>query len=155
MDNPNPEFYKYYDFEAKFPGCPPLVIEAIDYDEIFGDDLIGTTTVDLEDRFFSVDWQSVKEKPVEYRQIYHPSNSISQGVLKMWVEINPTKVDVLLKPREYIITPKPPEEFEVRFVVFDTEDVIAMDVEGTSDVYCRAFFDSKEEVHETDTHFRC
>lgn len=30
-----------------------------------------------------------------------------------------------------------------------------MDVEGTSDVYCRAYFDSKEEVHETDTHFRC
>jgi hypothetical protein len=30
-----------------------------------------------------------------------------------------------------------------------------MDVEGTSDVYCRAFFDSREEVHETDTHYRC
>lgn len=30
-----------------------------------------------------------------------------------------------------------------------------MDAEGTSDVYCRAFFDSREEVHETDTHYRC
>jgi len=30
-----------------------------------------------------------------------------------------------------------------------------MDAEGTSDVYGRAFFDSKEEVHETDTHYRC
>ena len=30
-----------------------------------------------------------------------------------------------------------------------------MDSEGTSDVYFRGFFDSKEDVQETDTHFRC
>lgn len=56
LDNPNPDFYKCYEFEAMFPGCAPLVIEAVDYDEIFGDDSIGTTIVDLEDRFFSVEW---------------------------------------------------------------------------------------------------
>jgi hypothetical protein len=59
------------------------------------------------------------------------------------------------QPVLYDIRPKPHEEFEVRVVIFDTLDVIAMDAEGTSDVYARAFFDSKEEVHETDTHFRC
>ena len=30
-----------------------------------------------------------------------------------------------------------------------------MDIEGVSDVYCRAFFDSKEDAKETDTHYRC
>ena len=30
-----------------------------------------------------------------------------------------------------------------------------MDAEGTSDVFIRAFFDSKEQTKETDTHFRC
>ena len=30
-----------------------------------------------------------------------------------------------------------------------------MDDEGTSDAYIRAFFDSREEAKETDTHFRC
>ncbi len=73
----------------------------------------------------------------------------------MWVEIHP----VALPPDQiapiYDVSLKPDEEFEVRFVVFDTVDVVAMDSEGTSDVYCRAFFDSKKEVHETDTHFRC
>ena len=44
---------------------------------------------------------------------------------------------------------------EIRVVIWDTVDVVMMDAEGTSDVYCRSFFDSKEEVHETDTHFRC
>lgn len=29
-----------------------------------------------------------------------------------------------------------------------------MDWEGTSDIYCRSFFDSKH-AKETDTHFRC
>jgi len=46
------------------------------------------------------------------------------------------------------------EEFEVRVVVWDTLDVVMADVEGTSDVYIRAFFDPKDDK-ETDTHFRC
>lgn len=67
LDNPNPDFYKHYDFEATFPGCPPLVIDVMDYDDLFGDDSIGKTIIDLEDRFFSPEWQSYKFKPVEYR----------------------------------------------------------------------------------------
>lgn len=52
LDEPNPSFYKHYDFETVFPGCPPLKIEAWDFDLLFGDELIGTTSVDLEDRYF-------------------------------------------------------------------------------------------------------
>ena len=77
LDNPNPDFFCHYDFEAVFPGCPPLNIEVIDFDDIFGDDAIGSTSIDLEDRFFSVDWQSLKNKPIEYRDIYHPSSACS------------------------------------------------------------------------------
>ena len=80
-------------------------------------------------------------------------------VIKLWVEILPSGLlDDEGKPIEYPkyeITPKPPEEFEMRVCIFDTVDVIAMDVEGTSDVYMRCFFDSKEQAKETDTHFRC
>ena len=66
-----------------------MVIQSFDYDDLFGDDLIGETIVDLDDRFFSAEWQSIKEKPVEYRELKHPSSTVSQGVIKMWVEILP------------------------------------------------------------------
>lgn len=56
LDEPNPRFNKFYDFEGTFPGCSPLQIDVWDYDAVFGDDLIGTTIVDLEDRYFSLDW---------------------------------------------------------------------------------------------------
>jgi len=59
LDEPNPKFLKHYDFEGHFPGCSPLEIGVWDYDDIFGDDLIGTTIVDLEDRYFSIEWQSL------------------------------------------------------------------------------------------------
>jgi hypothetical protein len=56
LDEPNPKFHKKYDFEGTFPGCSPLEIAVWDYDDIFGDDLIGKTFIDLEDRYFSLDW---------------------------------------------------------------------------------------------------
>lgn len=67
LDEPNPKFYKMYEFDAEFPGAPPLVIKAYDYDDLFGDDLIGKTTIDLDDRFFCPEWQNIDNKPIEYR----------------------------------------------------------------------------------------
>ena len=67
LDEANPKFHKYYEFDCEFPGAPPVHIAAYDYDDLFGDDLIGDTYLDLDDRFFSADWNSIKEKPVEYR----------------------------------------------------------------------------------------
>jgi hypothetical protein len=77
LDEPNPDFYKMYDFEGTFPGSSPLKIEVWDYDMIFGDEIIGTTYIDLEDRYFSLDWVAIKDKPIEYRQLYHPSSNMS------------------------------------------------------------------------------
>lgn len=142
-----------FEFEGTFPGCAPLQIKLMDYDDLFGDDSIGTTSIDLEDRYFSPEWQSIKQKPIEYRQLYHPSSSISQGTVKMWLNIIPTSIPLNTVPI-FDITPKPAEEFEVRVCIFNTLGVKCADVEGTSDVYCRVFFDSKD-AKETDTHFRC
>ena len=119
---------------------------------MFGDDLIGETVVDLDDRFFCPDWQSIEEKPVEYRQLRHPSSSVSQGVIKMWVELKPTAKSTG-EDKVYDIRPRPQKEYEVRLVVWDTKELEMMDAEGTCDAFIRCFFDTKD-AKETDTHFR-
>ena len=39
-----------------FPGAPPVEICAYDYDDFFGDDLIGKSMLDLDDRYFCQAW---------------------------------------------------------------------------------------------------
>jgi Ca2+-dependent lipid-binding protein len=67
LDEENPDFFKSYDFESEFPGCAPLEIDLMDYDDLFGDDLIGSTQVDLEDRYFNHEWAALQDKPIETR----------------------------------------------------------------------------------------
>jgi len=53
-----------------------LEILLYDFDDVFGDDLIGSSSIDLEDRYFSMEWKSLDDKPIEYRPIYHNLSSL-------------------------------------------------------------------------------
>lgn len=55
---------------STFPGADPLKIMFYDYDEVFGDDLIGETEIDLDERWFSPEWRKMKNKPIENRELY-------------------------------------------------------------------------------------
>jgi len=74
--------------------------------------------------------------------------------VKCWLEINPVNVAPENEAVVWDITPKPLVEMEVRVCIMNCKD-IPMDAEGTCDAYFRGFFDTNEEVQETDTHFRC
>lgn len=140
LDTSEPKFFKCFEFLAEFPGTKPVEISAYDYDDFFGDELIGSTTVDLDDRYFSYEWQAIEDKPVEFRKLYCESSTVNQGVLKMWCEIH--EKDSKAHSQEPIdITPPRVEEFEARLVVWRTRDIEEMDFEGTTDIYVRAFFD--------------
>lgn len=152
LDTNEPKFYKHFDFLVEFPGAPVVEIWAYDYDLFFGNDLIGVTKFDLDDRFFSKEWCSIQNKPIEYRNLYVPTSTISQGVIKLWVEIADVK-NPLFASKAIDITPEPPVEFEGRFIVWKTDEVEMMDWEGTSDVFCRVFLDPDDD-HNTDTHWR-
>lgn len=56
LDKADCEFYKLFEFTGEFPGAPMIEIEVFDFDDLFGDDLIGKTSIDLDDRFFNGDW---------------------------------------------------------------------------------------------------
>jgi len=156
LDEPNPKFNKLFEFVGSFPGSPPLEIRCMDFDDLFGDDLIGKTSIDLDDRFFSGDWQALEEKPIEYRQIYHQSTSLSQGVVTCWLEIEPqTKGKKAKEQKKWNIEPEPVLDYEVRVCVMDTENVPTDgDIEGVADVFIKAYIDDKDKKT-TDTHFRC
>jgi Ca2+-dependent lipid-binding protein len=107
LDKADPSFNKFFRFTGEFPGAPMLVIECWDYDDIFGDDLIGATKIDLDDRFFNPDWQALEEKPIEYRDIYHESTSLSQGTITCWVEIEPNDKSSRVEQKIWDVEPEP------------------------------------------------
>ena len=148
----NCKWYKYYDIFGEMPGSSNLKIEVLDYDDVLSDDLIGSTIIDLEDRYFNCDWQDLVEKPVEVRPLLHSDLNGAQGQIYLWLEI----FDVSQKSSKipWKIAPEPIIEMQVRFVVWETEDMEMMDIEDTSDLYVISYFNQKE-IHRTDTHFRC
>ena len=151
-DETNVKWYKYYDILTIFPGESTLKIEVWDYNPIFKDSLIGSTSLDLEDRYFNNDWQQLKFKPIEIRNLIHPDISSQQGNISLWVEIFEKSDSINMTPWQ--ICPEPITKVQIRLVIWETEDMRMMDVEDTSDIYVTAFIDPKEK-QSTDTHFRC
>jgi len=61
-----PQFYRYYQFNCTFPYETSITIDIWDWDAGSGDDLIGSTTIDLENRLYSEKWKKYKLKPIEF-----------------------------------------------------------------------------------------
>ena len=148
----NCKWYKYYDIAGEIPGSSSIKIEVWDWDEILSDDLIGFTYIDLEDRYYNEDWQNMKHKPVETRPLIHPDLNGAQGQVIMWLEMFEASEKATHLP--WKIDPQPICELQVRFIVWETEEMEMMDVEGTSDIYVIGYIDQKE-LQKTDIHFRC
>jgi len=148
----NCKWYKYYDIAGEIPGSSTLKIEVWDWDEILADDLIGFTVIDLEDRYYNDDWQNMKYKPVEVRPLIHPDLNGAQGQVFLWLEMFESSEKATHLP--WKIDPQPICELQVRLIVWETEDMEMMDIEGTSDIYVIGYIEQKE-MQKTDIHFRC
>ena len=147
----NSKWYKYYDICTIFPGDSTLRIEVWNYNSIFKDDLIGSTSIDLEDRYFNYNWQQMKFKPIETRNLYHPDIESQQGNILLWVEIF-DKIDSI-NTEPWNITPEPPSKLEIRLVIWEAKDMID-DEKDIADIYINAYIDQKDK-QSTDIHFRC
>jgi hypothetical protein len=64
-DTNNPGFYKHFDIAVSIPGASTLTIQVWDDDGIVGDDLIGETKIDLEERFFDKTWREINDTAAE------------------------------------------------------------------------------------------
>lgn len=117
-----PNFFKCYEMVTQLPGASQLDVSVYDYDRFGADELIGSTFVDLEDRWFSPEWQNFERnhnittslgvrKPLERRHLWVPTASQPQGSLRMWVDVLPAK-EARRYPVENIAPPQP-TDFEV------------------------------------------
>ncbi|XP_023570691.1 fer-1-like protein 4 isoform X2 [Octodon degus] len=94
---------------------------------------------------------------VETRPLYHPrSPGLLQGSLHMWIDIFPKDVPA---PPPVDIKPRQPISYELRVVIWNTEDVVLDDVnpltgEMSSDIYVKSWMKGLEhDKQETDVHF--
>ena len=101
------------------PSPNPNQVSIFDADRVGARDFIGATTIDLENRWFNSEWRDMALKPVEMRTLRTPLSKMSQGKVELWVEMM-TPEEARQVPM-LDIKPPPPEEFELRVIVWKTE----------------------------------
>ncbi|KAF4323979.1 hypothetical protein BBO99_00002154 [Phytophthora kernoviae] len=161
-DTTEPDFYKMFMINSKLPGASMLTIEAMDHDLIGGDDLIGKTTIDLEDRLFDRRWQAMGKmyetssrlclKPLETRTLNIPTSKAPMGTIKLWIDIlSPAQahdyapIDISLPP---------PVDMELRVVLWKARNVPSFDtLEDMNDLFFRCWMEGSD-YQETDIHWR-
>ncbi|KAM3922750.1 fer-1-like protein 4 [Leptodactylus fuscus] len=94
---------------------------------------------------------------VEVRTLHNPdSPGMGQGSLYMWIDMFPTDVPA---PTPVNIKPREPISYELRVIIWNTDDVILDDVnpftgEPSSDIYVKAWIRGLDgDKQETDVHF--
>ena len=148
-DCTNPDIYRVFDMHTMLPGKSVLKIQMWDYNQFTRDAKIGTTRIDLENRFFNDKWINLKQKPVETRPLMIKTSKRPQGYVRLWVEI----FEDGIVPKAEDISIKPPATFEARLIVWKSEDVPSADIEDLSDLYIVGKLNQLPDK-QTDTHFR-
>ncbi|KAG9473826.1 hypothetical protein GDO78_004239 [Eleutherodactylus coqui] len=94
---------------------------------------------------------------VEVRTLYNPENpGLGQGSLHMWIDMFPNDVPA---PPPVNIKPREPVSYELRVIIWNTDNVILDDVnpftgEPSSDIYVKGWIRGLDgDKQETDVHF--
>uniref|UniRef100_A0A7S3JR17 C2 domain-containing protein n=1 Tax=Aureoumbra lagunensis TaxID=44058 RepID=A0A7S3JR17_9STRA len=161
------DLYKVIEMSTELPGDSQLKIDVVDYDDIgFSDDLIGTTIVDLEDRWFSRAWRKLGKdkrnetlgsmrfdvKPLELRRLFTKTSAQEQGQLECWVDILTPAEASTFPPDDVSLPPK--LKAEVRVVVWKARDMVNMDtITNMNDLYIKCQMEDTE-AQCTDIHWR-
>jgi len=159
-----PDFYHVEERDVQLPYDGRLEVSIMDMEEmsIRGDVLIGSTVIDLEDRWHSRTWRKYNEMqivPLENRSLFTSDvPGKNRGSLEMWIEMVETTKVSDFKPSDIR---KPPElDIEVRFVIWGATAVpIVKDdytnVKISTMLDCKEYNGEHAKTQETDVHFAC
>ncbi|XP_050710389.1 otoferlin-like isoform X3 [Eriocheir sinensis] len=95
---------------------------------------------------------------IETRPLYNLDKpGIEQGKLEMWVDMFP--MDMPLPGPPIDVTPRKPKSYELRIIVWNTDDVVLEDDafftgEKMSDIYVKGWLKGPEDTQCTDIHYR-
>lgn len=155
----NPFFGAWFELDAMFPDITRLELQIWNNNYTY-DELIGSTFIDLEDRWYNPKWHDLKYKRKqikEYRPLAKPGSELTQGVVEMWVEMYRLE-DAVNAPIVDIRRPTT-VEWELRLVVWETRNIPLFDDHNYANLYIRGelIFETEEGVeveqfHETDSH---
>jgi len=160
MQSTEPRFYTVEEKNLSFPDQHLFEIGLRDYseDSMKSDALIGSSVLDLEDRWHNALFQEFmhnNQVPIEYRPLSR--NGVSTGWLEMWIELLHAKETAEIPPSPLFAPP--PAEVEVRLVVWSAAEISMRLCETPKvDVICRCSIDSKTfkglqpVVQDTDVH---
>lgn len=148
-----PKFHEPFEIHTTLPGASHIDVEIWDWDGI-GDDLIGKTTIDVEDRWFSKVWRRLKIKPLEDRTLRNPRSAASYGTLRLWVDLMTKDEARNVEMLDISIPPK--LEYEFRVIIWKAKEVVIKDeMTDMNDLYvtCKCQVDDKLKL-ESDIHWR-
>jgi len=129
-DTNTPTFYRVEERDIDMPIDARLQVDLYDYSDIvISEKLIGSTVMDLEDRWHSDNWKLADERrriPRENRPLFNPAHvGHNCGSLEMWIEMIDTVKASDRKATE--LHPPRPIMIEVRMIIWTTTNVKLVD----------------------------
>jgi hypothetical protein len=167
------EFYQSFELRVELPGVSQLEVSVVEKNFFGFDTVIGSTTLDLEDRWFNEKWrqgnfdrisketdpklQKLKRNPVEECTLKLPSNRMPQGKISCWLDMM-TEKEAAKEPM-FDISLVPPAPFELRLVLWKARNMPSMETiaQDMNDLYLVATLISQNGLDiekETDIHWR-
>eukprot|EP00747_Dinoflagellata_sp_TGD_P121557 gnl/TRDRNA2_/TRDRNA2_173453_c2_seq1.p1 gnl/TRDRNA2_/TRDRNA2_173453_c2~~gnl/TRDRNA2_/TRDRNA2_173453_c2_seq1.p1 ORF type:complete len:602 (+),score=116.03 gnl/TRDRNA2_/TRDRNA2_173453_c2_seq1:55-1806(+) len=172
QETTDPRFYKTEERDIRLPQQSHFQVGLFDFkDGGEGDLLIGSSIIDLEDRWYSntfQGWMKANQVPMEYRPMETgQAGSLSKGSLELWIEmidasqVAEIPVNVLQEP--------PAVELEIRIVIWTCRQVSLrlcrddeysdprerIDMKARCTLDCRSYMGPQPREQDSDVHYSC
>eukprot|EP01068_Selenidium_serpulae_P004197 Selendium_serpulae@DN3452_c0_g1_i1.p1 len=159
-----PHFFWVHEADVSFPGegrCE-IGVASRAASELGKDTWIGSTVVELEDRWFSKEWRIMMNNgkvPLEYRKLKQSKDSANTvGTLEMWIEMLDLADEAEFPRTE--LKPPLPTELELRLVMWGARSLSfanlgkeSVDAKIKCTLDCSSYKGKQPVMQETDIHY--